>query len=327
MINRLITLFIIIFPVHSLASIPIENKDIYFDYSNSFKYIESILNLRKALSDNNNSYGKTIAISEKNDKIYKAKITSGGNEFIHMVFNARNAYMIGFIVTSKENNGKLKETYHRFNEDDKKIILDIKDYENITLPFKGNYNDLQRNAVNIEKISVTPEVIRNSVITLSKYDPKKKYDEKGIKDLKKSLLNLILITSESVRFPDIRKWSEGHFKKNDAQPKIFGMALKKLTTDWGKISKEFKILYKTPGKAEYSYSYMNDSMTKKPHPYNISNAHTLCDYALYVPDKKSRQTDSDEEHHELYHIKTLGNDIYFSFDQLMNIYYSINYSN
>ncbi|WP_423246347.1 ribosome-inactivating family protein [Morganella morganii] len=67
----------------------------------------------------------------------------------------------------------------------KKIILDIKDYENITLPFKGNYNDLQRNAVNIEKISVTPEVIRNSVITLSKYDPKKKYDEKGIKDLKK----------------------------------------------------------------------------------------------------------------------------------------------
>ena len=37
MINRLITLFIIIFPVHSLASIPIENKDIYFDYSNDSK--------------------------------------------------------------------------------------------------------------------------------------------------------------------------------------------------------------------------------------------------------------------------------------------------
>lgn len=97
--------------------------------------------------------------------------------------------------------------------------MDIKDYENITLPFKGNYNDLQKKSVDIEKISVTPEVIKNSVITLSKYDHKKKHDKKGIKDLKKSLLHLILITSESVRFPDIRKWSERHFKKNDAQPK------------------------------------------------------------------------------------------------------------
>lgn len=144
MINRLIILFILIFSVHSLANIPIENKDIYFDYSNLFKYIESILNLRKTLSDNNNSYGKTITVSEKNDKIYKAKITSGGNEFIYIVFNARNAYMIGFIATSKEKNEKLKEIYYRFNEDGKNNILDIKDYENITLPFKGNYNDLQK---------------------------------------------------------------------------------------------------------------------------------------------------------------------------------------
>ncbi|HGH5988631.1 TPA: ribosome-inactivating family protein [Morganella morganii] len=328
MINRLIILFIIMFPVHSsAASIPIENEVIYFDYSNESKYMDSISALKKTLSDSTNSLGTTIVTSTKNDKIYKAKITSGGNEFIHMVFNARNAYMIGFIVTSKENNGKLKETYYRFNEDNKNNILDIKDYENITLPFKGNYIDLQKKAVDIETISATPEAIKNSVITLSKYDSRKKYDEKGIKDLKKSLLSLILITSESVRFPDVRKWSIGHFKKYDAQPTVFGIALKKLINDWGKISKELKILYNKPGKNDNSYSYMNGSMTTKPHPYNTGNAHELCDYVLYMPDKKNKQTDSDEEHHELYHIKALGNDIYFSFDQLMNIYYSINYSN
>lgn len=327
MINRLIPLFIIIFPIHSLASIPIENKDIYFDYSNESKYMDSISALRKTLSDSTNLYGTTIVTSTKNDKIYKAKITSGGNEFIHMVFNARNAYMIGFIVTSKENNGKLKETYYRFNEDNKNNILDIKDYENITLPFKGNYTDLQKKAVDIEKISATPEAIKNSVIILSKYDSRKKYDEKGIKDLKKSLLSLILITSESVRFPDVREWSKGHFKKNNAQPTVFGMALTKLIKDWSNISKELKMLYNTPGKKDSSYSYMNGSMTTKPHPYNIGNAYELCDYVLYMPDKKIKKTDSDEDHHELYHIKTLGDDIYFSFDQLMNIYYSINYSN
>ncbi|MDR5684882.1 ribosome-inactivating family protein [Morganella morganii] len=321
-------LFVISFYTYADLNITTITED--FDYSNSSKYNESIRKLRSTLSDHNSGYGKNIYISEKENKLYRIKIYADKQKtkFISLVYNSRNAYLLGFITSNKKKiNGKdeIEEKYYRF-KDDKNNVIDIKGFTAYDLNFKGNYIDLERNAPKRETIKISHESLQKAITLLSNYHGNTGNNTSNDTELKKSLLQIILFTSESIRFPAIMEWSSNHLKSVDMDTSAFGMEYTKLTNDWNMISKELKKLYAIPGNGSFQYSYRTGNMMNKPQPYRSVNIHELCLYALYISDKKSRNDDYSIEDHKFHSVNILNETIFFPENQFMNINYAMTYT-
>ncbi|MBA5809719.1 hypothetical protein F9883_17800 [Morganella morganii] len=161
----------ICFSFHAYAELNITPINDDFDYSNNLKYNESIRKLRSELSDHSSGYGKNVYISEKENKLYRIKIHSDEKKstFISLVYNARNAYLLGFITNKKkEKNGKeeIEEKYYRFKED---TLIDVKDLTTYTLNFSGNYSDLEKNSPSRESIKINHNSLKNAIITLNNH--------------------------------------------------------------------------------------------------------------------------------------------------------------
>lgn len=326
MFNKIILIIALSIPLHAYSGLDIQTIEKDFNFRNDTMYLKSIDTLRYSLSDHNNSYGKYVYISEKENKIYKMKINAdkNNNTYIHLVFNARNAYMLGFITSNKENN-IIKEKYYRFNEDKKSDLIDINNITTFTLPFSGNYTDLERKSTPREKMITNMSSVETAVTILSKHHENKKYDDKTSADLKKSMLQLILLTSESVRFPPIRKWNSEHLKHVNTNTTFFGLEYKKLTNDWSMISSDFKKIYGSHSNNRFNYSFKFGNMMDHPQPYNSTNIHNLCDYANYIPDTPKRDNELSEKSHKLYYIDILGERTYFPENQFMYINYAMTY--
>ncbi|QXO48888.1 hypothetical protein JC861_13560 [Morganella morganii] len=246
--------------------------------------------------------------------------------FISLVYNARNAYLLGFITNkNKKKNGKdeIEEKYYRFKED---TLIDIKDLTTYTLNFSGNYSDLEKKAPSRESIKINHNSLKNAIITLNNHHENNGNNTNNESELKKSLLQLILFTSESIRFPAIMEWSSNHLKSVNPDVSIFGMEYKKLTNDWGMISKEFKKLYAIPESGVFKYSYRTGNMQNEPQPYRSINIHELCLYALYIPDKKTRSSDHSIDDHKFYSLSILGEKTFFPENQFMYINYALTYT-
>lgn len=326
--KKIMAIIICGFSFHAYADLNIMPITDDFDYSNNFKYNESIRKLRSKLSDHSSGYGKNVYISEKENKLYRINIYSDEKKstFISLVYNARNAYLLGFITNKKkEKNGKveIEEKYYRFKED---TLIDVKDLTTYTLNFSGNYSDLEKNSPSRESITINHNSLKNAIITLNNHHENNGNNTNNESELKKSLLQLILFTSESVRFPAIMEWNSNHLKSVNPDVSMFGMEYKKLTNDWGMISKEFKKLYAMPGSGVFKYSYRMGDMKDKPQPYRSINIHELCLYALYIPDKKTRSSDHSIDDHKFYSLSILGEKTFFPENQFMYINYALTYT-
>lgn len=331
--KKIMVIIIFSFSFHAYADLNITTITEDFDYSNNLKYNESIRRLRSTLSDHSSGYGKNVYISEKENKIYRIKIYSDKNKttFISLVYNARNAYLLGFVTSkTKKVNEKdeTEEKYYRFNEDklNEDKLIDIKGLTTYTLNFSGNYSDLENKAPSRESISINHESLKNAIITLNSHHENNGNKTKNEPELKKSLLQLILFTSESIRFPAIMEWNSNHLKSVDTDTDVFGIEYKKLTNDWKMISKEIKKLYAMPGSGLFKYSYRTGNMMNKPQPYRSINIHELCLYALYTTDKKTRSSDHSIDNHKLYSLSISGEKTFFPENQFMYINYALTYT-
>ncbi|WP_317419705.1 MULTISPECIES: ribosome-inactivating family protein [unclassified Morganella (in: enterobacteria)] len=326
--KKIMAIIIFCFYFHAYAELNITPINDDFDYSNNLKYNESIRKLRSELSDHSSGYGKNVYISEKENKLYRIKIHSDEKKstFISLVYNARNAYLLGFITNKKkEKNGKeeIEEKYYRFKED---TLIDVKDLTTYTLNFSGNYSDLEKNSPSRESIKINHNSLKNAIITLNNHHENNGNNTNNESELKKSLLQLILFTSESIRFPAIMEWNSNHLKSVNPDVSMFGTEYKKLTNDWGMISKEFKKLYAMPGSGIFKYSYRAGNMQNEPQPYRSVNIHELCLYALYIPDKKTRSSDHSIDDHKFYSLSILGEKTFFPENQFMYINYALTYT-
>ncbi|WP_339033328.1 ribosome-inactivating family protein [Spiroplasma endosymbiont of Cantharis rufa] len=203
-------------------------KEIYTEtllisnYKNEINKIANNLLSNKIVSkenQKNNDNKDMLVIDGNNNEYFTLSVIDDDNELkeakVDLVISAQNLYLEGFVSNN---------TYHHFSDSQ---IKTVKNYKSNDLKYSGNYNSL----IGSNQMTVTSQSIHNTIKVLEKFDGDKPIS------IQKQLVQIIMITSESLRFFSIRNASSNILTSNFTPE--WQKEIKPLLLNWNKYSKEF----------------------------------------------------------------------------------------